>query len=347
MMTKSPLAILIIYTGGTIGMVEDPETGALHPFDFDEILKQVPELNHFGHRIEAVSFDPPIDSANMEPTVWIRLAKLLYDRYGQYDGFVILHGSDTMSYTASALSFMLENLAKPVILTGSQLPIGKMRTDGKENLVTAVEIASAQREGRPLVSEVCIYFENKLYRGNRTTKHNAEHFNAFWSANYPHLAEAGVHIRYNYSALYRPNRTGLFRVHDRIDTNVAILKIFPGISRQVVEAILGIDGLKGVVMETYGAGNAPTLPWFIDAIEYALRRGLIILNVTQCVGGGVEMGLYETGVHLLKAGVVSGRDMTTEAAVAKLMFLLGQRLSKDQVLQYLNMSIAGEMDETA
>ncbi|MCT4604198.1 MAG: asparaginase [Marinifilum sp.] len=344
-MDKKQTSILILYTGGTIGMVNDPETGSLIPFDFDHILKQVPELKEFGYELTSIAFDPLIDSSNLNPDVWVKIAELIKENYSKYDGFVVLHGTDTMSFTASALSFMLDNLQKPVILTGSQLPIGTLRTDGKENLITAIEIAAAYKNGQAMVPEVCIVFENQLFRGNRTTKHNAEHFNAFYSYNYPDLAKIGININYNYSAIHYPSQPKVLEISTEFDTNIAILKIFPGITKQVVDSILNIKGLKGIVMETYGAGNAPTDKWFIDSIKSAIDKGIIVYNITQCAAGSVEMGLYETSLELLNAGVVSGHDITTEAAISKLMFILGKKLNNAQTKLLLNKSLKGELSQ--
>jgi len=343
MKTKKDISILIIYTGGTIGMVHDPETGSLVPIDFRHITDHVPELRKFGYDLHSVSFNPVKDSSNIDPDVWIKMAEIIENSYDDFDGFVVLHGTDTMAYTASALSFMLENLSKPVILTGSQLPIGLLRTDGRENLITAIDIAASTENGGPSVPEVCIYFDNKLTRGNRTTKMSAEHFDAFYSPNYSPLAEVGLHLRYFRNLINSPQKDKKLIVHKSFDTNVAILKLFPGINRKLIKAILKTEGLRGLIMETFGSGNAPTYQWFLDDLKQFIDEGGIILNVTQCHGGSVEMGLYETSRQMLAAGVVSGKDITSEASVTKLMFLLGKYTSKEKIAKALNKSLAGEI----
>jgi L-asparaginase len=340
---KKEVSLLIIYTGGTIGMVHDTETGSLVPIDFRHISDHVPELRKFGYDLHSVSFDPVIDSSNIDPAVWIRMAGLIEERYNAFDGFVVLHGTDTMAYSASALSFMLENINKPVIFTGSQLPIGLLRTDGKENLINAIEIAAAKENGVPAVPEVCIYFDNKLSRGNRTTKMSAEHFDAFSSPNYPYLAEVGLHIKYNRNLITPSQLNQKLVVHKVFNTNVAILKLFPGITRNLVHSIVKTKGLKGVIIETFGSGNAPTYEWFLEEILNFIDKGGIILNVTQCHGGSVEMGLYETSRQMLAAGVVSGKDITSEASVTKLMYLLGRYTSRKEVINGLSRSLAGEI----
>lgn len=326
-------------------MKQDPETLALKPFNFNQILEEVPELKKFGCKIDTYSFDPLIDSSDVQPAFWVRLASLIKENYDAYDGFVILHGTDTMSFTASALSFMFENLAKPVVLTGSQLPIGMLRTDGKENLISSIEIAAAaDSNGRPMVPEVCVYFESQLYRGNRTTKYNAENFRAFRSANYPVLADVGIHIKYRAPLIrYPENWEEPLRVSDKLDTNVAVLKIFPGITPDVVDAILNMDGLRGVVLETFGSGNAPTAEWFVGRIKDAVRRGIIVLNVTQCHAGSVDMDAYATGIALKNEGVISGFDSTTEAALTKMFFALGHGSSNVEVKMLLESNLRGEI----
>lgn len=342
-MTKS--SILLIYTGGTIGMKQDPDTLALVPFNFNQIEQEVPELKKFGYNIESYAFDPLIDSSDVKPDFWVELATLIEKNYPKYDGFVVLHGTDTMSYSASMLSFMLENLEKPVVFTGSQLPIGMLRTDGKENLISSIEIAAAKDEnGRAIVPEVCIYFDSQLYRGNRTTKFNAENFKAFRSSNCQMLADVGIHIKYNRRHIIYPEVWGnKLIVHKKLDTNVAILKIFPGIPPEVVKTVFSIKGIRAVIIETFGSGNAPTEKWFLDEVKACVSRGVTVLNVTQCQAGSVDMDAYATGVALKRAGVVSSYDSTTEAALAKLFFLLAQYSDTEKVKEELQKNLRGEI----
>ena len=340
-------SILLIYTGGTIGMKEDPTAQALKPFDFSQILAEVPELGKFAYRIDSHTFSPLIDSSDVEPGLWISLVRLIESRYDDYDGFVILHGTDTMAYSASALSFMIKGLTKPVIFTGSQLPIGVPRTDGKENLISAVEIAAAKDdEGHALVPEVCICFDNMLMRGNRTTKVNSDHFRAFRSENCTPLAEAGISIRYNQGIIRKPedwNKRPIF--HTALDTRVSILKLHPGITEQVVEHILCGPESRAVIIETYGAGNAPSKEWFIHLVKKALGMGKVLLNITQCLAGSVNMDIYATGKCLKDAGVCNGYDCTTEGALAKLFYLMGTSQDNSLVKKMLEMDLRGEMSK--
>jgi L-asparaginase len=336
--------ILLVYTGGTIGMIKDYKTGALKAFDFNQILEKIPELQHLNCEISTISFEEPIDSSNMSPSYYIKIAEIIKANYSNCDGFVVLTGSDTMSYTSSAISFMFENLQKPVIFTGSQLPIGDLRTDAKENLITSIEIACATENNKPIVREVGLYFEYKLYRANRTTKINAEQFEAFASMNYPPLAESGVHLHFNHHLLYRNESEDdelIFR-KNLID-DIVILKLFPGITPKVISTILSIENLKGVVLETYGSGNAPTEGWFITMLENVVKKGVKVVNVTQCAGGSVILGLYETSTDLKRIGVIDGKDITTETAVAKMMYLLGENLSQEEFKFYFEKPLRGEI----
>ena len=341
-MAKIP-HILLIYTGGTIGMIKDFETGALKAFNFDKLLKHIPELKHLNCTIDSASFDEPIDSSNMNPKYWIAITEIIENNYKKFDGFVVLHGSDTMSYTASAISFMFENLSKPVVFTGSQLPIGDLRTDAKENLITSIEIAASQKNGRSIISEVCLYFEYKLYRANRTTKINSEHFEAFTSPNYPPLGESGVHLKFNDSFIHQPRRSKKIKIRKRLEDNIVLIKLFPGITKNVIKSILEIEGLRGVVLETYGSGNAPTDKWLVDLLKSALKKGIKIIDVTQCVSGSVILGQYETSVQLQKIGLISGKDLTSEAALAKLMYLLGEDIPSSEFKQVFETPLRGEM----
>ncbi len=351
--------ILLIYTGGTIGMMKDQETGALKAFDFDKLLVHIPELKQLDCTIETISFDDPIDSSDMDLQHWNEIGSIVYKNYDTYDGYVVLHGSDTMSYTASALSFMFENLSKPIIFTGSQLPIGDLRTDAKENLITSIQLASICENNKPVISEVCIYFEYQLYRANRTSKLNAEHFEAFSSPNYPPLAISGVHLNIDKSLLWqgvdvdyafakaklnqpKPNKASVCYRPDLV-SDIAVLRLFPGITKNTVQAICRATGLKGLIVETYGSGNALTHTWFVNELKQAIANGIAIVNVTQCKGGAVQMGKYATSVALKNIGVVSGKDMTIEAALAKMMYLLQHTPDSLSFKKYFETSLRGEL----
>lgn len=339
--------ILLIYTGGTIGMMEDPSTGSLIPLNFQELRNYIPELRRFTSTIEVIAFDHPIDSSDISIKSWESMAKIIEEHYNDYDGFVILHGTDTMAYTASALSFMLHGLKKPVILTGSQLPMGRLRTDGKENMITAIEIANARRNGEPVIQEVAVLFDSKLFRGNRTHKYSTENFDAFKSPNYEVLANIGIHILYNNQRLLRHEENRM-NVRYEFNRNVSILKIFPGMTPEYVNAVLNIEGIQGILLETYGSGNAPKEQWFIDALYKAIERNIIILNITQCSKGFVEQGLYQTSAALQHIGVIGGADLTTEAALTKMMFILGQYENvtpenREEIQRALITPIAGEL----
>lgn len=334
--------ILIIYTGGTIGMVETPN--GLQPFDFSHLMDNVPKIGRLGYQIESVQFPQPIDSSNMNPQYWNQIVKDIADRYDEFDGFVILHGTDTMAYTASALSFMLRNLTKPVVITGSQLPIGDTREDGTENLISALEVAAAKDEnGDPMIQEVVISFQDYIVRGCRSTKFTSTGFDAFKSFNYPTLGQIDLHITYNKPYLMRHNTNLPLDPFMQMDPNILVLWLYPGITEDVVKAQLATPGIKAVILRTFGAGNAPTEEWFLNDLSEAVNRGLIIFNVTQCLNGGDEQKRYYTGDMLSKAGVISGYDITAEAAITKMMYLLGSGMTKDQIKQYLTTDLVGEM----
>lgn len=324
-------------------MIKDYPSGTLRAFDFNKLVSNIPELSQLECEIESISFKTPIDSSNMNPSYWVLIASIIEQNYEKFDGFVVLQGSDTMSYSSSALSYMLENLSKPVIFTGSQLPIGDLRTDAKENLITSIQIAALQENNQAVVQEVCLYFEYKLYRANRTTKINAEHFQAFTSLNFPALAESGVHLKINQNYLLKNKKGKKLKVHKVMDTNVAIFKLFPGFNRALLQGILNIPGLKALVFETYGAGNAPTDDWLLSDLSEAIKRGLHIVNVTQCSGGSVIMGRYSTSEQLKKLQLINGGDITSEAAITKLMYLLGSGVSHKSFRTIFETSLRGEL----
>lgn len=342
-MTKIP-NILLIYTGGTIGMVKDYKTDALKSFDFDQIRQKIPELKLLNCHIQTISFITPIDSSNMNPEYWVQIAEIVENYYDKMDGFVVLSGTDTMSYTSSAISFMFENLCKPIVFTGSQLPIGDLRTDAKENLITAIQIAATFKNGKPVIREVCLYFEYKLYRANRTTKVSAEQFQAFHSPNFPQLGESGVHLHFNKRVMRDVVQSKNLIVRKNVDANIVILKLFPGIREDVVKSILDIGDIQGVILETFGAGNAPTSKWFIDLLKNALKKNIHIVNVSQCISGSVDMGQYETSSQLKSIGLIDGKDITTESAVAKLIYLLGVGVPAGDFKKVFETPIRGEME---
>lgn len=336
--------VLLIYTGGTIGMGKNRETSILKPLDFNHLIKNVPEFEYIETNIEFYQFSPPIDSSDMHPVMWAKLVKIISERYEQYDGFVILHGTDTMAYTASALSFMLENLTKPVILTGSQLPINQLRTDGKENLLSSIELASAHyADGKAMVPEVCIYFSGRLLRGNRSTKKNTDGFNAFETFNYPHLCDAGINFTFHHHHILTPDFSKPMVPHYEMDSNALILSLFPGLKEDIFKHILDNHSLKSIVMRSFGSGNAPKADWLMKLLEKASKNGTIIVNVSQCVSGNVEMTRYDTGYQLKNIGVISGYDSTIEAAITKLMYLQASYSDNDMIRTKLNQSLAGEI----
>ena len=335
--------ILLIYTGGTIGMIKDSVTGALENFNFNDLLESIPELNLLDCNISSKSFSNPIDSSNMKPSNWIEIGTIIEDNYKNYDGFVILHGSDTMSYTASALSFMLENLSKPVIFTGSQLPIGDLRTDAKENLITSIQIASLVENNQPVVQEVGLYFEYKLYRANRTTKINAEHFEAFDSPNYPPLIISGVNLSINYQSLLTAKKNKKLVVHKIFEPNILLVKLFPGINKETINHLFSTPNLKGMIFETYGSGNITNEKWFLKALKIIIDKKIPVVNLTQCSGGSVDMNIYSTNIIYRNIGIISGKDISTEAAVTKLMFMLGQNIPANNFKTKFETSLRGEM----
>jgi L-asparaginase len=325
-------------------MIKNPETGALTAFNFDELLSNIPELKLLEHDISTVSFEEPVDSSDMDTTDYVKLANLIEENFEDYDGFVVLHGSDTMSYTASVISFMFENLKKPIIFTGSQLPIGDLRTDAKENLITSIQLAGLKEQGKTVIKEVGLYFEYKLYRANRTTKVNAEHFEAFESANFPPIAESGVNLKINYEKLLKPNMRKKMVVHKSLNDNILILKLFPGINYDTLHHIFNTPHIEGIILETFGSGNAKTDKWFVDLLKDLIGRGVYVVNVTQCVGGGVLMGKYATSEGLKRLGIISGGDITTEAAVGKMMYLLNKNLGPKVFKTIFETSLRGEMN---